>query len=66
MATNAEIEKLVEILKFTPCTYTISVSGYGREHTFGHMPNQSSIVYMGKHDLNWEDVMGMSPDEWDD
>lgn len=64
MATNKEKEKLVEILKFTPRTYKLTIWGYGAEHTFGHMPNQSSIAYMRKHDLNWEDVLCMSPDEW--
>ena len=64
MATNAEIEKLVEILKFTPCTYTISVSGYGREHVVGYVPNQSSIKYLKDNNIQWEHALFMDLDEW--
>jgi hypothetical protein len=64
MATNAEIEKLVEILKFTPCTYTISVSGYGREHVVGYVPNQSSIKYLKDNNIQWEHALFMDLDDW--
>lgn len=32
---NPEHEKLIEILKFTPCTYTIRLWGYGGEYVMG-------------------------------
>jgi hypothetical protein len=35
MATNEEKEKLIEILKFTPRTYKISMWGYGGENVMG-------------------------------
>jgi hypothetical protein len=35
MADIKEQEKLIEILKFTPCTYTIQMWGYGGEYVMG-------------------------------
>jgi len=35
MATTQEKEKLIEVLKFTPCTYTIQMWGYGGEYVMG-------------------------------
>lgn len=32
---NLEHERLIEVLKFTPCTYTIQMWGYGGEHAIG-------------------------------
>ena len=54
MATQEQKEKLVEILKFTSCTYTISISGYGREHVVGCIPNQSNIKYLKDNNIQWE------------
>lgn len=33
--TNQEHEKLIEVLKFTPCTYKVSLWGYGGEYVMG-------------------------------
>lgn len=35
MATDAEKQQLIEVLKFTPCTYTINIWGYGGEYVMG-------------------------------
>ena len=66
MATQEQKEKLVEILKFTSCTYTISISGYGREHVVGCIPNQSSIKYLKDNNIQWEHALFMDLDEWVD
>ena len=64
MATNEEKEKLVEVLKFTPRTYTVRIWGYGVEHAFGFVPNQDAIKYMTDNELDWEEVMWKDIDEW--
>ncbi len=64
MATNEEKEKLVEVLKFTPRTYTMRIWGYGVEHAFGFVPNQDAIKYMTDNELDWEEVMWKDIDEW--
>ena len=40
MATNKEKEELLEILKFTPRTYRISMWGYGGEKVMGTVPRE--------------------------
>jgi len=35
MATKEEKQELMDILKFTPCTYTIQIWGYGGEYVMG-------------------------------
>jgi hypothetical protein len=35
MATTEQKQELIEILKFTPCTYTIQLWGYGGEYVMG-------------------------------
>jgi hypothetical protein len=35
VATKEEKQELIDILKFTPCTYTIQLWGYGGEHVMG-------------------------------
>ena len=35
MATKEEKQELIDILKFTPCTYTIQLWGYGGEYVMG-------------------------------
>lgn len=35
MATKEEKQELIDILKFTPCTYTVQMWGYGGEHVMG-------------------------------
>ena len=64
MATKKQKEELIEVLKFTPRTYTISIWGYGVEHAFGHIPNQDSVKYMEDKELDWEEVMWKDLDEW--
>lgn len=59
MATKKEQQELIEILKFTPCTYKISLWGYGGEKVMGTvdpkvwdycMKNQVDLS-----DLAWND-----------
>jgi len=59
MATNAEKELLIDTLKFTPCTYKISMWGYGGEKVMGTverevwdycMDNQVNLT-----DIAWSD-----------
>lgn len=64
MATLAEKEKLVEVLKFTPRKYTMAIWGYGVEHAFGHIPNQDAVKYMADKELDWEEVMWKDLDDW--
>ena len=64
MATDQEKEELVEVLKFTPRTYTIRFWGYGMEHACGHVPNQSSIAYLQENDIDFEEAMLMDSEEW--
>ena len=64
MATNEEKEKLVEVLKFTPRTYTIRIWGWGVEHAFGHIPNQKAVKYIQDNELDWEEVMWKDIDDW--
>ena len=64
MATQKQKEELVEILKFTPRTYTVRIWGYGVEHAFGFVPNQDAIKYMTDNELDWEEVMWKDIDEW--
>ena len=64
MATNEEKEKLVEVLKFTPRTYTMCIWGYGVEHAFGFIPNQGAVKYIEDNELDWEEVMWKDIDEW--
>jgi len=35
MATNKEKQELIDILKFTPCTYSLQMWGYGGEYVMG-------------------------------
>ena len=64
MATNEEKEKLVEVLKFTPRTYSIRIWGWGVEHAFGHIPNQKAVKYIQDNELDWEEVMWKDIDDW--
>ena len=63
MATQEQKEELVEILKFTPRTYTMRFWGYGMEHVCGHI-NQSSPEYLRENDIDFEEAMFMDQDEW--
>ena len=72
MATNQEKEELIEILKFTPRTYKISMWGYGGEKVMGTV-DPKVWDYCLKHridivDLAWGDYdefteeRGLDPD----
>ena len=37
MATKKQKQELIEILKFTPCTYKIEIWGYGGEIAMGRV-----------------------------
>ena len=58
MATQEQKEELVEILKFTPRTYTMRFWGYGTEHVCGHI-NQSSPEYLQENNIDFEEAMFM-------
>lgn len=70
MATNAEKEQLMEVLKFTPRTYKISLWGYGGEKVMGTV-NQEVWDYCMDNQVNLQDIawnydveeeMGLDPD----
>ena len=72
MATNAEKEQLIEVLKFTPRTYRISMWGYGGEKVMG-IVDPKVWDYCLKHridlvDMAWGDYdeiieeRGLDPD----
>lgn len=63
MATKAQKEELMEVLKFTPRTYKIICHGYGVEHVMGHV-NQNSVEYLQSNNISWDDTMWMDEDEW--
>jgi hypothetical protein len=50
----AEHEKLIEVLKFTPCTYKISLWGYGGEAVMGTV-NREIYDYFKQHRLSVSD-----------
>ena len=45
MATNEENEKLIELLKFVPCTYKIYIYGYGGETVMGTIDKKVWYAY---------------------
>ena len=63
MATQEQKEELVEILKFTPRTYTMKFWGYGMEHCLGHI-NQASPEYLRENNIDFEEAMMTDQDEW--
>ena len=80
MATRKEKEKLVEVLKFIPGTYTILCQGYGGEIVLGNVEREV-YDYFVENDIDidvyasqWDDVdcdipenlRPFSPGEWND
>lgn len=77
MSTIAEQEQLVEILKFTPRTYRVMLSGYGGEIVLGSVPRWQ-YKYFRDNDIDldeyaWdsdnesevpEDMQPFAPGEW--
>lgn len=80
MATRKEKEKLVEVLKFTPGTYTVSCWGYGGEIVLGTVERKvydyfvENEVDLNEYSTQWsdedcevpEDCRPFSPGEWHD
>jgi hypothetical protein len=69
MATNKQKQELVDILKFTPQTVTLSVSGYGGECYMGRV-DRKIYDYFKEHKIDmeeyandWDDKFGFVPDE---
>ena len=54
MATQKEKEELMEILKFTPCTYKIQIWGYGGEVVLGEI-ERKQFDYFRDNRLNVSD-----------
>lgn len=61
MATTDEKEKLIEVLKFTPRTYTLRLWGYGGEHVMGTVKREV-YDYFRKHRLSVPDCAWGSDD----
>lgn len=61
MATKQEKQQLIETLKFTPCTYTLSIGGYGGESYAGRV-SKEIYEYFKKHKIDIEEYAC----DWDD
>jgi len=64
---NPEHEKLIEILKFTPCTYKVLLWGYGGEYVMGTV-DRKVYDYFKKHrldlsDYSWDNLEHDVPEE---
>lgn len=57
MATKKQKEQLVEILKFTPRTYTIRLFGYGGEAVMGTV-DRKVYDYFTENDIDVEEYVG--------
>ena len=79
MATKEEKQELIEILKFTPRTYKISMWGYGGEKVMGRVPREVWDYCMNNQvdlqDIAWnsetvedmdldEDLLPFPPGSW--
>lgn len=79
MATQAEKQQLIDTLKFTPCTYTISMWGYGGEKVMGTVSREVYDYCMANQvdlqDIAWnsdaaeemeldEDLLPFPPGSW--
>lgn len=53
MATKKQKQELVDILKFTPVTYTVTVSGYGGEMVMGRV-DRKIVDYFEENDIDLE------------
>jgi hypothetical protein len=54
MATSEQKQDLIDILKFTPCTYTIQLWGYGGEYVMGTV-SREIYDYFKRRRLNLND-----------
>jgi hypothetical protein len=69
MATKKQKQELVDILKFTPQTVTLSVSGYGGECYMGRVDRKiydyfkEHKIDMDEYACDWDDKFGFVPDE---
>ena len=61
MATKEQKDELVEILKFTPRTYTMYIGGYGGESYAGRV-SKESYEYFKEHKIDLEEFAS----DWDD
>jgi hypothetical protein len=62
MATKEEKQQLIDTLKFTPCTYRISMWGYGGEKVMGRV-DPAAWDYCIKHQLDLVDLAWGDYDE---
>ena len=62
MSTIKEQEELVEILKFTPRTYTLMLSGYGGEIVLGSVPREQ-YQYFVDNEIDIEEFAWDSDNE---
>lgn len=53
MATNEQKQELIDTLKFTPVTYTVTVSGYGGEMVMGRV-DQKIVDYFEENNIDLE------------
>lgn len=51
MATDKQKEELVEVLKFTPCEYTFTISGWGGEIVVGEV-EEKVVDYFSDNDIS--------------
>jgi hypothetical protein len=61
MATNAEKEQLMEVLKFTPRTYSVYIGGYGGEAYAGKV-DKATYEYFKEKRIDIEEYAN----DWDD
>ena len=61
MATNEQKQELIDILKFTPKTYTIYIGGYGGESYAGKV-DRATYEYFKEHKIDIEEYAN----DWDD
>ena len=60
MATNEQKQELIDILKFTPRTYTIYIGGYGGESYAGKV-DKATYEYFKEHKIDIEEYAN----DWD-
>ena len=66
MATEQQKEELIEILKFTPRTYTINVSGYGGEIVIGEISQEAYDYWSEKNEEDDGETLWDYDSDWDD
>ena len=69
MATKKQKEELIQTLKFTPCTYTLMISGYGGESYAGRVSKETYEYFKEKqidieeYACDWNDRFNDVPRE---